>query len=198
MSRVRPGLWATILFAGLSMAGYSAASAETTVTLEGVTFADGGTASGSFTLNVYGYMEAADITTTQGTSMLGAALAGYSYLTAGAGVPNGPTPPFDSVFTFNGTADDFSLVLRAQNVVTLGGFDPLVAGSGSGGSLGGSYEYCTQGSIACGGPSYLDGRLVAAGTLYAPEPATLTLLGVGIVALPLVRRRRASAKRGAA
>jgi hypothetical protein len=47
------------------------------VTLEGVDFADGGTASGYFLLNVYGYFDGGVITTTPGTSMGGSAMAGY-------------------------------------------------------------------------------------------------------------------------
>jgi hypothetical protein len=167
---------------------FSPASADTIVTLEDVTFADGGTASGSFTLNVYGYVESADITTTPGTSMASAPLAGYTCTADGASVPSGPAP-FDSVFYFNSTVDDFSLTLSAQNVVT-DGFDPLIPGSGSGDTLAGSFEYCTENPTVCGGVSYLDGRLITSGTLYPPEPATLSLLGLGAIVLPWVRRRR--------
>jgi hypothetical protein len=192
MSRIRPILWATTLIAGLSMAGFSPARADTIVTLEGVTFADGGTASGYFELNVYGYFEFADITTTPGTSMADAPMPGSTYSTAGAGVNN--SVPFDSGFFFNSTVDAFSLVLTAENPVTAGGFDPLILGSGSTSSLAGSYEACTENPTTCDGLTYLDGRLVTAGTLYAPEPATLSLLGMGGLMLSVIRRKRAGAR----
>jgi hypothetical protein len=192
MFLVRSFVWATILLAGLSSGGFSPAKADTIVTLEGVTFGDGGTASGYFILNTYGYMESADITTTLGTSIADQSLAGYTYSTAGAGVPSGPAP-FDTVFYFNSTEDAFSLILITDFPVTDGGFDPLVVGEGSGGSLTISNEYCTQNSVACGGVNYDDGRLVSTGTLYAPEPATLSLLGLGVAVVPLLRRGRVRA-----
>jgi hypothetical protein len=184
------------VLAGFSIEELPSAKADTTVILEGVTFSDGGTASGYFTLNTYGYLDAADIITTPGTSSLGVSLPGFTYDLAGGGVPPGPAP-FDSVFYFNSTVDDFSLILSAQNVVTEG-VDPLILGSGSGDTLAGSYEYCTENPTVCAGADYLDGRLVTTGFLYAPEPATLSLLGLGAVVVPLLRRRRSSVKSGAA
>ena len=180
-----------MLIAGLLMAGFSPARADIMVTLEkGVTFADGGTASGYFDLNVYGYMEAVDITTTPGTTMLGSPIAGFTYL---GGLLNNSVP-FDSGFYFNSTVGAFSLALTAENVVPDGGFDPLILGSGSQATLAGSYENCQQNAITCGGPTYLDGRLVTAGTLYAPEPTTLSLLGMGGLLLLVMRRKRADAR----
>jgi hypothetical protein len=197
MSRVKSVSRATLLLAGLSIWGLSPANADTTVTLEGVTFADGATASGSFMLNADGYLEAADITTTPGTSIGGLPLAGYTYTLANSDVPNG-SAPFDSVFYFNSTADAFGLILIAAFPVTEGGVDPLIVGDGSGGSLVVSNEYCTENPIACGGVAYDDGRLVSAGTLYAPEPATLSLLGLGALVVPLLRRGRTKTESGAA
>lgn len=197
MSRVQPFAPAKLLFAGLSVWGLSSANADSTVTLEGVTFADGGTASGDFVLNSYGYIKSVDITTTAGTSIGDQPLAGYTYLTAGASVPNGPAP-FDSVFYFNSTADAFGLILVADFPVTDGGVDPLIVGEDNSGSLVVSNEYCAENAEACGGEGYDDGRLVSAGTLYAPEPATLSLLGLGAVVVPLLRRSRTGTKSGAA
>jgi hypothetical protein len=172
------------------------ANADTIVTLDGVTFADGSTASGYFVLNVDGYMETADITTSPGISMADVPLTGYSYTAAGSTVPSGPGP-FDTMFWFNSTIDNISLVLTADFPVTNGGSDPLILGSGSGASLAGSFEYCTQNAVNCAGPAFQDGRLVTAGTLYAPEPAAISLLGAGIVLLPLMRRKRATETRRA-
>jgi hypothetical protein len=191
---VKAGLFvgALSLAAGLSLAGSSAARADTIVTLEGVTFADGGTASGYFELNSYGYLEFADITTSSGTTADNVAIPGFTYITSGALVNN--SVPFDSGFYFNSTVDAFSLALTADNPVTDGGLDPLVLGAGSPGSFTGSVEDCQQNASACGGPTYLDGRLVSAGSLYVPEPTTLSLLGMGFLMLAAVRRRRAGAR----
>jgi hypothetical protein len=196
MNRARLILWAALLSGALPALGCPRTNADTTVTLEGVTFADGANASGFFELNSYGYLEAADITTSPGTSISGAALSGYTYLLTGAAVAN--TPVFDTVFTFNSTAEDFSLILIAADPVTVGGADPLVVGQGSGGSLTVSNEYCTENSLACGGVNNQDGRLVTAGALYAPEPASLGLLAVGGLLVPLIRRRRNRQASGAA
>jgi hypothetical protein len=173
------------------------ANADTIVTLAGVTFADGSTASGYFALNVDGFMETADIMTSPGMSMAAVPMAGYSYTAAGSNVPSAPGP-FDTMFWFTSTIDNISLVLTTDFPVTNGGSDPLILGSGSGASLAGSFEYCTQNTVNCGGPGFQDGRLVTAGALYAPEPAAISLLGIGIVLLPIMRRTRGTATRGAA
>lgn len=180
---------ACLVLSSLIIVAPGRANADTIVTLEGVTFADGGTASGYFVLNVDGYMETAAITTSPGTSMGSVPLAGYSYTAAGSIVPSDPGP-FDTMFWFNSAVDNFSLVLETSFPVTNGGSDPLILGSGSGASLAGSFEYCTQNVVNCAGPGYLDGRLVTAGTLYAPEPGAISLLGVGLMMLPFTRRKR--------
>jgi hypothetical protein len=184
----------SLMLSSLMIVAPCRARADTIVTLEGVTFADGGTASGYFVLNVDGYMETADITTSAGTSMASVSLPGYNYTEAGSSVPSVPGP-FDTMFAFGSTVDNMSLFLTADFAVTNGGSDPLILGSGSDASLAGSFEYCTQNATNCAGPGFLDGRLVTAGTLYAPEPAAISLLGAGIVLLPLMRRRRALATR---
>jgi hypothetical protein len=131
MMRVAPIIRTMMLVTSLSMSALCRANADTIVTLEGVTFADGATAAGYFVLNVDGYMESAEITTSAAISMAALPMAGYSYTAAGSTVPSGPGP-FDTVFWFNSTIDDFSLVLTADYPVTAGGSDPLVPGSGSG------------------------------------------------------------------
>jgi len=195
MMPVRPFLWATALCVALSALGASRALADTTVTLQGVTFADGGTASGYFLLDVYGYFHGGEITTTPGTSLANQSLAGYTYISGG--VATSPVP-FDTLFYFNSTLDDFSLALNVVNPLGPGysGFDPLVPGSGSGNTLAGSIETCQQNAVNCGGPGYLDGRLVTAGELYAPEPASLGLFAIGAGLLSAIRRKQGGARRG--
>src|ERR1700722_6625852 len=63
MMRVSPIIRTMMLVTSLSMSALCRANADTIVTLEGVTFADGATAAGYFVLNVDGYMESAEITT---------------------------------------------------------------------------------------------------------------------------------------
>jgi hypothetical protein len=189
MSHIRPLSCGPVLLAlwiGLMPAQ---AAADTTVMLDGVTFSDGGTASGYFDLNVYGYLDAAAITTTPGTSQAHVPLAGYTYGLAGSGVPAGPLP-FDSIFSFGSTADAFVLVLTAQDAISLtgSGFVPLVPGSTGVTTLAGSYEACTENAAACGGPSYQDGRLLTAGALYVPEPAAFSILALAMMTLSLLRR----------
>ena len=160
------------------------------MTLEDVTFADGGTASGSFERNVYGYLVSALITTIAAMSPGAGSLTGYTYTQANGSVPSGPAT-LDSVFYFTSTADNISLILIADAPVTNGGSDPLVVGAGMPGSLAVSNEYCTEGAPACGtGISQLEGRLITGGTLYAPEPATGPAGRQGYRhAAPFVRRK---------
>jgi hypothetical protein len=185
------------VFTAVSALGLSATRADTIVTLDGVTFADGGTASGYFVLNVYGYLEAADITTTPGYAVDSEPMAGATYTTLSGGSVNNAVP-FDTGFFFNSVADGFSIALQTEYDVTSGGFDPLVDGSGVPSSPAGSVELCIANATTCGGPAYFDGREVTAGELYAPEPTTLSLLGAGGVLLSVVRRKRARSAIGSA
>jgi hypothetical protein len=185
----KPSLWVTVLCAGLAGPCLSQAHADSIVTLQGVTFADGGTASGYFEVDAYGYLEAVAITTTPGTSMADAPIAGYTYASGSVN----SFVPFDTGFYFNSTVDAFSLALDADYAVTIGGFDPLVTGSGSGSLLAGSHENCQENPTDCSGVSYLDGRLITAGILYTPEPGSLSLLGAAGVLLSFIRRKRAEA-----
>ena len=187
LSRLR----AVFLVAGLGCLGNAPARADLMVTLEGVTFGDGGTASGYFTLNVYGQIEEANITTTAGETLGNVAIPGFTYTNVGSSVPN--TPVFDSLFYFNAQSEAFSLALDAEQALTPGfsGYDSLVLGSDVGGTPAGSIEDCQENATYCGGANYLDGRLITAGSLYAPEPATITLLGLGAAIVPILRRRQA-------
>src|ERR1700761_2012176 len=179
----------TGLVAVLCFLAFAQARADLVVTLTGVTFADGGTAAGSFTLNTYGYIEAADIVTTPGTSIGNVSLPGFTYSGAGAAVSNGPV--FDTDFFFNSTATAFSLALEAQQPLTAGfsGADALVLGTDNFSQPTGSTETCQQNPSVCDGASYLDGRVVTAGGLFFPEPSALSLLGAGVMGPPLLRRR---------
>jgi hypothetical protein len=124
-------------------------------------------------------------------------MTGHSCTEAGSNAPSSPWP-FDTIFWFSSTINDFSLVLETAFPVANGGSDSLIPPSGSTQTLAGSFEYCTENATACGGPGYLAGRLIAGGTLYAPESASLSLRGTSCGLLTLLSRRRATVKRGAA
>jgi hypothetical protein len=170
------------LAAGLVVPGAARAGLATTASLEAVTFADGSTATGAFSVNVYGYLASVDITT--GAAGL---FSGYAYTSGGGPVTTPPT----TEFAFSDAAD-FTLVLDLATPLAPGaGVDSLVPGSFDGTSVAGSYEYCNQ--SGCGVPTGTY-RLITAGEVYAAEPATLGLLATAVMMLPLLRRPRALAR----
>jgi hypothetical protein len=168
---------AILLLAGVSTAVLSPAHA-TTFSLVNVTFSDGGAAIGTFDLNSYGYIEGQTIITTAS-----APFAGYTY-SSGQLDPN--SPPSNG-FLFN-SSSDFSLMLETATPLsgTSTGSDALIAGSANGSVLSGSYEQCTE--SACGGTGVY--RLIDSGSVSTPEPATVSLLALGAIAVASARRRR--------
>jgi len=183
----------------LALSGLVAAAAPAHAAadiLEGVTFSDGGSATGSFTFTPYSYLATVNIVTTDGLSAptQGSLLPGFSYA-SGTLLPNSPPA---SAFNFTSIASDPHWALVLDLTSALGyhsyGFDTLIAGSVSGSTLSGSYEVCVYGCTGFASGSY---RLITGGEVYAVEPASLTLLGVGALLLPAVRRRF-PARRGVA
>jgi hypothetical protein len=172
---VKVALWTTtaILCASTALLAPSLANADTDAVLQGVAFADGATASGDFSLNQYGYLDTVGIATTSSAT--------FSSNTYTTGQTTGPTQ--DSLFYFSGSSD-YSLALDFATAVSFGS-DALVAGSDSGSTLSGSYEYCTEPSV-CGSGTY---RLITDGSVYVTEPATLGVLALGVTALAATRRR---------
>ena len=155
----------------------------TTWILQNAVFEDGGTASGEFTINVYGYLsEPTHIDTTAGT-LLGAHT--YTLSDPSSIVPNSPPAFGVDFFSCN---YDLDLHLVFQNSLEGSGVNPLV--------LANSYE-CL--SFTCPGPDTGLGAntrfFVSGYAIPAPEPGTLGLmmgaLGVfGAVAARRVSRRR--------
>jgi hypothetical protein len=172
---------------GIAALGLTPARADTIISLENVTFDDGATASGTFAINIYGYLDWVNIATTPGTSQGSQPMAGYTYT---SGLLLGSTQ--DAVFAFNSIADAMSLVLAVNVplVPAYTGADALVTGSASGTPFTGSSETCQENASACDGPGYQDGRLVTGGDLYVPEPATLGLLAIGALLTTATARRR--------
>jgi hypothetical protein len=140
-------------------------------TLEGVTFDDGGTASGTFsTDSSTGDIVSYDITTTTGTAVLGAV---YDPSNAPF-VANNVSGP-NSFRLILGTGLQY-LNLTFQNPLTSGGIDPIVIGNYLGSDTAQSWECNNCFPI----------RLVSAGeasSLATPEPSTWAMMLVGFTAL---------------
>jgi len=170
-----------LVIGSLALAISAAASAPVLAsiinwTLEGVTFDDGGTASGTFsTDSSTGDIVSYDITTTAGSS----ALSGREY--------DPTTPPF--VVNNQSGPNSFALLtggpyinLTFLNPLTSGGIDPIVIGTYQSSDSAKSYE--------CGNCFPI--RLVATGeatSLPVPEPSTWAMMLIGFAALGWVGYR---------
>ena len=166
------------LLAAFLLSTLTQARADIIVTLTDVAFAGGGTVTGAFGINVYGYLETIAVTATN--PVFGGI--GYS-----AGSISPSTPPA-TAFDFATPSYNVGLVLDLEYPLgaNFSGVDPLIPGSASGNVLSGSYEVC---SFSCGQLANGAYDLITAGSLVVSEPATITLMGAGILFLPLTRWR---------
>jgi hypothetical protein len=158
-----------------------AARADPIMELRNVRFDDGGTATGSFDLNVYGYLSALNV-----ASAAGATLGGAAYITGG---PVGAPP--SAVFSFGNPGSVFELVLALATPLGYGsgGVDAIIPGSLTGNGLTGSYERCVSNQIFCGVP-FGTARLATAGEIDVPEPATTGLFGMAALLVLRSANRR--------
>jgi PEP-CTERM motif len=141
----------------------SAQAAPITWNLLGLTFADGGSAFGSFafdaTLNQY---SAVDITTTTGSSRSGA-----HYEAVSNGVPPGPT----------------GVLFATSTALNLSGTFPLsFAQEGTCGNAGCTFPVAPQRPVVTGSVTTLPATV--------PEPASALLVGFGLALLCGARNRR--------
>jgi hypothetical protein len=163
-----------VISAVVMFAGVSAANADVIWNVTG-TFNDGGTLSGTFGIDQYGYLSGYDLLTTPGG--IGSGLnytPGNSYHATGMFYVDAQPGYFgDLHLTF---LDDLSFALASN---------PIIGGVG-----GPSWE--CEASWSCyipdGGPT----RYIASGFASAavPEPITLSLFGSGLAGAYAIRRRR--------
>ncbi len=168
-----------LLVAGGSVYSAGAQALPITWTLQGVTFDDGGTASGDFTLNQYGFLSSSSIITTSVVN----GFSGNTYLFPGGSInPNfDVSPPNTFRITFQADSThalslDFLYSLDSNNLT----INPLKL------NLSSSFE--CEGSYSCYNGSGGTIRYVRSGGVI-PEPTTLGLLLIG--AAGAVARMRA-------
>jgi len=169
--------WPLAVLAACTALGCVGAPAVASATewLVNATFDDGTTLTGTFTVNVYGYLESANLQTdTNGV------FTAFDYTTADSSVATGTFPPYYIDFQ-PGYQSDLHVVFA--DALTVGAPNNPIETGGS------SYE--CQGSFSCfdlggGNTRYIESGFAS----EVPEPATWALALVGFAGLGAALRGR--------
>jgi hypothetical protein len=147
-----------------------------TLTLQNVTFSDGGTAGGTIDLNTYGNLSGGEIITTTGSL-----LTGSDYV-----FPSNPSSGYSSG-VFSAFAGAYNIVLLLELATpltaTMSGEDAIIGG-------------CETHSFVTDCTADSNTRLIVLNDqpqLVVAEPVTLTTLATAFIGLTLTRRRRPNA-----
>jgi PEP-CTERM motif len=180
-------------FALVLLAGGTAANADVVWTLTDVPLSDGGHLSGTFTINVDGYIteSSVSVTTTPGSILSGDS---YSAVPVAANINNvGGTGLPDNVVQFFSTANGYtgSMQLTFAHALTSPGTDPIIGGIG-----GASWECAT--GFGCppysGTPIRFVANDPASFASAVPEPATWAMMILGFLGIGFIGYRRKSSR----
>jgi hypothetical protein len=169
----------------------SAAVSGEPIWLEGVTFADGTSLTGEFSLNTYGYNDGTAgwfFDTSGGTSLNATPIAEFDFLSATGTSAAIQTPPGSGLtyeVNFNNGSSSEQLYLSFAHALDIGGADPLIIGPSA-------VNPATPDSGECAGYScsLSDERLISGGFAEVAEPTSLTILGAAILGFGMIHHRK--------